>query len=76
MPVCVNHADKTADLVCMKYQVHFCEACAHCRDPQLFCKHRTACAIWFIAKDRENGWGKMPENDGQRSEDGRESADG
>ena len=55
--VCVNHPEKTADLVCLKYQLHFCEACAHCRDPKLYCKHRTACPIWFIAKDRENGWG-------------------
>ena len=54
---CVNHPGKKADLMCMKYQVHFCEACAHCRDPKLYCKHRTACPIWFIAKDRENGWG-------------------
>ena len=62
--VCVNHPEKAADLVCMKYQVHFCEACALCRDPKLYCKHRTACPIWFIAKDRENGWGngQMPED--------------
>lgn len=57
MECCVNHPDRAAGLVCMKYQDHFCEACAHCRDPKLYCKHRTACPIWFIAKDSENGWG-------------------
>lgn len=55
--VCINHLDKTAELVCMKYQTHFCEQCACCRDPKLFCTHRTACPIWFIAKDSENRWG-------------------
>ena len=57
METCVNHPDESAGLVCMKYQIHFCEKCAHCRDPKLYCKHRTACPIWFIAKDHENGWG-------------------
>jgi hypothetical protein len=57
MATCVNHPDKPTGLVCMKYQIHVCEQCANCRDPQLYCKHRTACPIWFIAKDGENGWG-------------------
>ena len=65
--VCVDHPDKTAGLVCMKYQVCFCEQCARCRDPKLYCKHRTACPIWFVAKDRENGWG---DDGGRRAEDG------
>jgi hypothetical protein len=50
MATCVNHADESAGLVCMKYQIHFCEQCARCRDPKLFCKHRTACIIWFNTK--------------------------
>jgi len=57
MATCVNHPEKPAGLVCMKYQIHVCEQCANCRDPQLYCKHRTACTIWFVAKDSENGWG-------------------
>ena len=35
MDVCVNHPDKPAGLVCMKYQIHVCEQCANCRDPNL-----------------------------------------
>jgi len=57
MECCVNHPDKPAELVCMKYQTRFCDTCARCRDPKLYCKHRSACPIWFIAKDSENGWG-------------------
>lgn len=34
---CVNHPDKPAGLVGMKYQVHFCEQCTRCRDPKLYC---------------------------------------
>jgi hypothetical protein len=41
----------------MKYQLHYCDSCARCRDPKLYCKHRSACPIWFIAKDSENQWG-------------------
>jgi hypothetical protein len=57
MDVCLNHPDQPAALVCMKYHVRFCDRCTRCRDPKLYCKYRTACPIWFIAKDSENGWG-------------------
>lgn len=53
MEDCVNHPDTPGTLACMKYQLYFCERCARCRDPKLYCKHRPACIIWFMAKDRE-----------------------
>lgn len=37
----------------MKYRLYFCERCARCRDPKRYCKHRPACVIWFMAKDRK-----------------------
>lgn len=55
METCENHPERKAEQVCMKYQLHFCEACAHCRDPKLYCKHRTACPIWFMDKERKRG---------------------
>lgn len=54
MATCVNHPDRDAELVCMKYQIHLCEECARCRDPKLYCKHRSACIIWFNMKSGES----------------------
>jgi hypothetical protein len=36
----------------MKHDIAMCEECATCRDPELYCKHRTACPIWFEYKER------------------------
>ena len=73
MNVCVNHPDKTAGLVCMKYQIHVCGKYANCRDPQLYRKHRTACPVWFIAKHGENEWAKLQgtKSSGPRRQRGR-----
>ena len=30
-----------------------CEECLGCRDPELYCKNRSACLIWFIEKRRK-----------------------
>jgi hypothetical protein len=30
-----------------------CEECLGCRDPQIYCKNRSACPIWFIEKRRK-----------------------
>jgi uncharacterized 2Fe-2S/4Fe-4S cluster protein (DUF4445 family) len=30
-----------------------CEECLGCRDPELYCKNRSACPIWFIEKRRK-----------------------
>lgn len=51
MASCVNHPDRETVLVCTKYSRHLCEACAHCSDPKLYCKFRTACMIWFMEKE-------------------------
>ncbi len=53
MTNCANHPDKKATLICMKYNLHLCDGCITCRDPKLYCKHRTACTIWFLAKSNE-----------------------
>ncbi len=40
----------------MKYQIYMCEKCLQCRDPEIYCKFRTSCPIYFISKssEREN----------------------
>ncbi len=53
MGKCVNHPDRETRFFCMKYQLYMCESCLACRDPQLYCKHRSACPIWFMTKRKE-----------------------
>jgi hypothetical protein len=31
-----------------------CEACFKCSDPEIYCKYRSSCPIWFVDK-REAG---------------------
>jgi uncharacterized 2Fe-2S/4Fe-4S cluster protein (DUF4445 family) len=57
MGKCINHPDRETRFFCMKHQLYLCEECLACRDPQLYCKHRTACAIWFMTR-RQEVWGQ------------------
>ncbi len=50
MGKCTNHPEKETGLLCMKHNVYMCDECATCRDPEIFCKFRTSCPIWFIEK--------------------------
>lgn len=62
MAGCVNHPEREAQYLCTKHNIGLCEECLHCRDPELYCKFRTSCTIWFIHKEnmrarrrKENG---------------------
>ena len=57
MGKCINHPDRETRFFCMKHQLYLCEECLACRDPQLYCKHRTACPIWYMNK-RQEAWDK------------------
>jgi hypothetical protein len=48
---CINHPNRQTPYQCMKHGISMCEACLHCRDPQLYCKFRTACPIHFMEKN-------------------------
>lgn len=50
MGTCVNHPEIESQSVCMKYSKHLCDQCATCQDPELYCKFRSACTIWFLEK--------------------------
>ena len=50
MGKCVNHTDVENSYVCTKHDVYMCEECLHCSDPEIYCKFRTSCTIWFIEK--------------------------
>jgi hypothetical protein len=57
MGVCVNHSHRETSYRCSKYDIYLCEECLQCRDPDIYCKFRSACPISFISKDngRLNG---------------------
>lgn len=56
MGKCVNHPDRDTSYQCTKHGVYLCEACLQCRDPELYCKFRSACPIWFLSKKGTEGW--------------------
>jgi len=52
MGTCENHPDRETSNLCMKYKIYMCEECEHCRDPEIYCKFRSACPIHFREKER------------------------
>jgi hypothetical protein len=50
MPACLNHPDRETHYLCHKKNIHLCEACLVCSDPELYCKFRSSCIIWFMTK--------------------------
>ncbi len=44
--------DETRMLECMKHQVKMSPAFAKCKDPELYCKFRSACLIHFMERER------------------------
>jgi hypothetical protein len=50
MGTCACHPEVESRFMCMKHEVFLCEACLKCRDPEIYCKFRTACPIWFMEK--------------------------
>ena len=50
MGKCMNHPDRETGYICMKHNVYLCEECLECRDPDIYCKFRPSCPIYFITK--------------------------
>lgn len=50
MAKCVNHPDRETNYVCLKQNVYLCEECLACSEPELYCKFRSSCIIWFMTK--------------------------
>lgn len=46
----MNHPERETRYECSKHQAYMCEACLDCRDPDIYCKFREACAIWFLTQ--------------------------
>ena len=54
MGKCSCHPEKETSFMCMKHDVYLCDECLTCRDPNIYCKHRSSCVIWFMQK-RQKG---------------------
>ena len=50
MGQCLCHPEKDSPYLCMKDNVYLCDECLHCRNPEIYCKYRTSCPIWFMEK--------------------------
>ncbi|VEN73992.1 hypothetical protein EPICR_200043 [Candidatus Desulfarcum epimagneticum] len=46
-------ADDQNALVCMKHGIRVDADRADCRDPEIYCKFRPSCLIWFMRKERK-----------------------
>ena len=55
MGKCLCNPEIETSMVCMKDNVYLCEECLSCRNPEIYCKFRTACPIWFSQK-HGGGW--------------------
>lgn len=44
----------------MKHNIYLCEECLKCRDPEIHCKFRSSCPIWFMEKRGGKGIDEVP----------------
>jgi hypothetical protein len=54
VPTCIHHPDRETRYRCSKHDIYLCDACLDCRDPELYCKFRTTCPIWFMARKQKH----------------------
>ncbi|MFO7932387.1 MAG: 2Fe-2S iron-sulfur cluster-binding protein, partial [Desulfosalsimonas sp.] len=68
MGKCVNHPERETSYKCMKHNIYFCDECLECLDPELYCKYRSSCPIWFLSKGAQN----LDKNEKTADDSGRE----
>jgi hypothetical protein len=62
MGTCSKHPDRQTAYQCMKHEIFMCEECLHCRDPEIYCKFRSSCAIHFLDKEKRREARRSPAN--------------
>ena len=68
---CVEHPDRETAYMCMKHQIYLCDECLACRDPKIYCKHRTGCVIWYLSRERaRQAASEAEENTPDQAEEG------
>lgn len=50
MGTCTNHPDRETNFLCTKHNIYMCEECMACRDPDIYCKFRSSCPVWFMTR--------------------------
>lgn len=50
MGKCIHHPDRETGYICLKHNIYLCEDCLECSDPDIYCKFRPSCPIYFISK--------------------------
>lgn len=50
MGKCIHHPDRETGYICLKHNIYLCEDCLQCSDPDIYCKFRPSCPIYFISK--------------------------
>ena len=53
MGKCFRHPDIETSFYCQKYEQYKCDDCMKCSDPDLYCKFRSACLIWYLEKESD-----------------------
>jgi len=61
MGKCINHPDRETSYICMKHNIYLCEECLECRDPDIYCKFRPSCPIYFITQKGFDSSKKIPD---------------
>lgn len=64
MDCCSKHHDRPAQYYCSKHKIGLCAECISCGDPEIYCKFRSSCPIWFIHKERRREARRMQERNG------------
>jgi uncharacterized 2Fe-2S/4Fe-4S cluster protein (DUF4445 family) len=52
---CAKHPNRETNFLCLKHNIYMCDECIKCREPEMFCKFRSSCPIWYINK-RQKDW--------------------
>ncbi len=52
MGKCRNHPEVETPYGCMKHKYFVCADCIACHDPEIYCKYRSSCAIFFLEKEK------------------------
>ena len=56
MGKCSCHPEIETSYLCMKYNQYLCKECLRCQDPEIYCKFRSSCPIWFMQKKGIEDW--------------------
>lgn len=67
MGACKNHPDRETSYYCQKHQYYLCNDCLQCKDPEIYCKFRTSCVIYFMTKKGGDAIDAEPADQTQKS---------